>query len=68
MDSNPTELTWVVDNGARRHFSAVASDFTDLNLSNDHGTVSGIMCNIAGTGSISFLVRERSGKLVPFLI
>ncbi len=68
MDSSTSGLTWVVDIGANRPFSVVAFDFTDLVLSNDLGTVSGINCTIAGTRSVSFSVRERSGKLVPFLL
>jgi hypothetical protein len=68
VDSSLVGLIWVVDSGSNRHFSVVASDFTNLVLSNDLGNVSGINCTIVGTLSISFLVRERSGKLVPFLL
>jgi len=51
-----------VDNGASRHFSAVASDFTSLKLDDQLGIVSGINCTIEGSGEISFYVHGMLGK------
>ena len=61
-DGNDCGITWVVDSGASRHFSAVASDFTSLKLDDQLGTVSGINCKIEGSGGISFYVHGRLGK------
>ena len=61
-DGNDCGLTWVVDSGASRHFSAVASDFTSLKLDAQLGKVSGINYKIEGSGCISFFVHCRLGK------
>jgi hypothetical protein len=67
-DGNDRGLTWVVDSGASRHFSAVASDFTSLKLDDQMGTVSGIDCKIEGSGGISFYVHGKDGKPVHMIL
>jgi len=66
-DGNDCGFTWVVDNGASRHFSVVASDFTSLKLEDQLGTLSGIDCKIEGSGGISFYVHGRVGKPIHII-
>jgi hypothetical protein len=57
-------LTWVVNIGASRHFSAAPSDYTSLALNEKPGIVSGINFKIEGSGTITFFVHGRLGKPV----
>ena len=51
---------WIVDSGANRHISAIASDFVSLNYS-DGGTISGISVPIKGSGTVVIHVLDNSG-------
>ncbi len=67
-DGNDCGFTWVVDSGASRHFSAVASEFTSMKLDVQLGTVSGFNCKIEGSGGILFYVHGRVGKPVHMIL
>jgi len=67
-DGNDCRLTWVVDSGASRHFSVVASDFTSLKLDDQLRTVSGINFKIEGSGGIPFYVHGMLGKRVHMIL
>ena len=58
--TNTPRLSWVVDSGASRHFSAVKSDFIDLDL-RDMGNVSGIDCEAKGIGTIATTIVDTNG-------
>ena len=51
---------WIVDSGANRHISAIASDFVNLKLENG-GTISGISVPIRGSGSVHVNVVDNTG-------
>ena len=51
---------WIVDSGANRHISAVASDFVDLKLG-EGGTISGISVPIKGSGTIRVTLVDTDG-------
>ena len=51
---------WIVDSGANRHISAIASDFLSLNFS-DGGTISGISVPIKGSGTVAIHVLDNTG-------
>ena len=51
---------WIVDSGANRHISAIASDFLSLNYA-DGGTISGISVPIKGSGTVVIHVLDNSG-------
>ena len=54
----------MVDSGARRHFSANASDFTDLMPTSSDHHVSGIDNKIKGVGNIVLSVLDNNGLCV----
>ncbi len=58
--SHYPEVTWVVDNGASRHCSAVLSDFTQLKTS-VVGSVSGIDCEVKGVGDVEVKICNKTG-------
>ena len=66
--SSDLSLLWVVDSGASRHYSSIASDFIDLIPRDDLGVVSGIDCPIRGLGNISVSTVNSSGEPVAFTL
>jgi hypothetical protein len=59
-------LLWVINNGASRHYSSIASDFNDVTLRNDFGGVFGIACYIRGIGTVPFATVDSSGNPLSF--
>jgi len=57
--SSSSEATWVIDSGASRHCSAVASDFVELKTS-VVGFVSGINCEVEGVGDVEVTVCNKA--------
>jgi len=60
-------LLWV-DTGANSHYSAFPSDFLDLAIRNDLGTVSGIDCPIRGFGIVFVTTVDSVGDLAPLTL
>ena len=52
---------WVVDSGARSHFSHVREDFITLDLA-DSGTVLGIFVRVRGRGTCRLILIDYTGR------
>jgi len=61
-------LFLVVDSGAIRHYSFIASDFVDINLRDDLGRVTGIDCPIHIVGSVPVVTVNSTGKPTLFTL